>query len=33
MMYPAIILAAMVLIAVFMFIYVVPTLVATFKKS
>ena len=32
MMYPAIILAAMVLIAVFMFIYVVPTLVATFKE-
>ena len=31
MMYPAIILAAMVLIGVFMFIYVVPTLVATFK--
>ena len=32
MMYPAIILIAMVLIAVFMFIYVVPTLVATFKR-
>ena len=32
MMYPAIILAAMVLIGVFMFIYVVPTLVATFKE-
>src|SRR3989338_2564835 len=32
MMYPAIILAAMVLIAVFMFIYVVPTLVSTFKE-
>src|SRR3990167_216600 len=32
MMYPAIILAAMVLIGVFMFIYVVPTLVSTFKE-
>src|SRR3989344_3816466 len=32
MMNPAIILIAMVLIAVFMFIYVVPTLVATFKE-
>ena len=32
MMYPAIILAAMVLIGIFMFIYVVPTLVATFKE-
>jgi len=32
MMYPAIILIAMVLIGVFMFIYVVPTLVATFKE-
>ena len=32
MMYPAIILAAMVLIAIFMFIYVVPTLVTTFKE-
>src|SRR3990167_2297013 len=31
MAYPAIILIAMVLIGVFMFIYVVPTLVATFK--
>mgnify|MGYP001570854649 CR=1 FL=1 len=32
MMYPAIILIAMVLIGIFMFIYVVPTLVATFKE-
>ena len=32
MMYPSIILAAMVLIGVFMFIYVVPTLVSTFKE-
>lgn len=32
MMYPAIILAAMVMIGVFMFIYVVPTLVSTFKE-
>ena len=32
MMYPAIILAAMVLIGIFMFIYVVPTLVSTFKE-
>ncbi len=32
MAYPAIILIAMVLIGVFMFIYVVPTLVATFKE-
>jgi len=32
MMYPSVILAAMVLIGVFMFIYVVPTLVSTFKE-
>ena len=32
MMYPSIILAAMVLIGIFMFIYVVPTLVSTFKE-
>lgn len=32
MMYPSIILVAMVLIGVFMFIYVVPTLVSTFKE-
>lgn len=32
MMYPAIILVAMVLIGIFMFIYVVPTLVSTFKE-
>lgn len=32
MMYPGIILIAMVLIGIFMFIYVVPTLVATFKE-
>lgn len=32
MMYPAIILAAMFLIGIFMFIYVVPTLVSTFKE-
>lgn len=32
MIYPAIILAAMILIGIFMFIYVVPTLVATFKE-
>lgn len=31
MMYPSIIVAAMVLIGIFMFIYVVPTLVATFS--
>ncbi|RJQ30795.1 type II secretion system F family protein [Candidatus Parcubacteria bacterium] len=32
MMYPSIILAAMILIGIFMFIYVVPTLVSTFKE-
>ena len=32
MMYPSIILVAMVLIGIFMFIYVVPTLVSTFKE-
>lgn len=32
MIYPAIILIAMVLIGIFMFIYVVPTLVSTFKE-
>ena len=32
MMYPAIILAAMILIGIFMFVYVVPTLVYTFKE-
>lgn len=32
MMYPSIILVAMILIGVFMFIYVVPTLVSTFKE-
>ena len=32
MMYPSIILMAMVLIGIFMFIYVVPTLVSTFKE-
>jgi len=32
MMYPSIILMAMILIGIFMFIYVVPTLVSTFKE-